>query len=226
MKEAKEKKGQVKLLLISIILIGFVSPGFLNPQSAARDKTEQPERVMDVTGVAPGMVIGEVGAGYGYFTFWLARRVEESGKVYANDINRNALSSIERKCREEGITNIETILGEVDDPLFPDNRLDMVFLVNSFHDLEKPVELLQNLKASLRPGATVVIMDRDPEKFNDRSHHFLSREEVLERIAASEFELDRIETFLAQHTIYIIRPGNSGLSARPAFARGLFIGHI
>lgn len=205
--ENKERQG--KIFIAFLILTVLVSLSFPNPQSDARDKTEQPERVMDVTGVVPGMVIGEVGAGYGYFTFWLARRVGESGKVYANDINRSALSSIERKCREEGISNIETILGEVDDPLFPDNRLDMAFLVNSFHDLEKPVELLDNLKASLKPGATVVIMDRDPAKFDDRSHHLLTREEVLEKIAASHFELERVETFLSQHTIYIIRPRNS-----------------
>jgi hypothetical protein len=81
----------------------------------------------------------------------------------------------------------------------------MVFIVNAFHDLAKPVELLNNLSLSLRPNAQVVILDRDPEKVNYSTDHFLSREEILEKIGESAFELERLETFLPQHNIYIIR---------------------
>ena len=114
-------------------------------QADVRDKHHQPDKVMDVVGVKPGMVIGEVGAGNGYFTFHLSRRVGDSGKIYANDISSRALTSLSRKCDEEGITNIETIVGEVEDPLLPDDELDMVFIVNAFHDLGKPVKLLLSL---------------------------------------------------------------------------------
>lgn len=160
---------------------------------------------MDTAGVKPGMIIGEVGAGYGYFTFKLAERVGESGKIYANDIAAGALRGLQRRCEREEITNIETILGKVDDPLLPQGELDMVFIVNAFHDFEKPVALLNNLAVSLKPKATVVILDRDPAKFSDPSGHFLTKEEVLQRIKESVFELVRIETFLAHHNIYIIR---------------------
>jgi ubiquinone/menaquinone biosynthesis C-methylase UbiE len=160
---------------------------------------------MDVAGVAPGMVIGEVGAGHGYFTFWLARRVGARGKIYANDILPNALSAIRDRCRKENVQNIETILGQVEDPLFPAGQLDMVFIVNAFHDLEKPVELLNNLLPSLKPGALVVIMDRDPAKISDPNHHFLTREAVLQKIEQSRFVLDRLETFLPRHNLYILR---------------------
>jgi ubiquinone/menaquinone biosynthesis C-methylase UbiE len=155
------------------------------------------------------MVVGEVGAGHGYFTFWLARRVGPAGKVYANDISRSALSAIERRCQQEGVVHIETILGEVEDPLFPHGVLDMVFIVNTFHDLEKPVELLNNLLPSLKPGATVIIMDRDPEKFSDPWRHFLTKEEILAKISASRLVLDRMETFLPHHGLYILRPKES-----------------
>ena len=170
-----------------------------------RDTWHQPDKVMDAVGVKPGMIIGEVGAGHGYFTFHLSRRVGDSGRIYANDIASRALASLRRKAENEGITNIETIIGEVEDPLLPMGILDMVFIVNAFHDLAKPVELLNNLVPSLKPDAPVVIIDRDPSKFRDPAGHFLTQEEILEMIGESDFELDRIETFLPQHNIYILR---------------------
>jgi SAM-dependent methyltransferase len=144
--------------------------------SESRDKIEQPVKVMEVTGVKPGMVIGEVGAGHGYFTFWLAKGVGEGGKVYANDIDSSALAS-----------------------------LDMVFIINAFHDLAQPVELLANLRPALKPGATVVIMDRDPARFSDSHGHFFTREKVEGIVGRSVFELVRVETFLRDHNLYILR---------------------
>jgi ubiquinone/menaquinone biosynthesis C-methylase UbiE len=151
------------------------------------------------------MVIGEVGAGRGYFTFWLAKGVGESGKIYANDIDGSALAAIERRRESEKVGNIETLLGTVEDPRFPPASLDMVFMVNAFHDLEKPVELLANLLPALKPGATVVIMDRDSSKLQDPNHHFLTRAQVEEIVYRSVFETVRIETFLRYHNLYILK---------------------
>lgn len=175
----------------------------LSLASNTRDKHHQPEKVMDVVGVKPGMIIGEVGAGTGYFTFKLAKRVGDLGHVYANDISRSSLQSLESRRDREGVTNIDTIIGEVENPLLPEG-LDMVFIVNAFHDLADPVALLNNLADSLKPNASVVIIDRDPAKLSYSTDHFLTKTEVLEKIEESVFVLDRIETFLSQHNIYII----------------------
>ena len=91
----------------------------------------------------------------------------------------------------------------MEDPGFPPASLDMVFIVNAFHDLEKPVELLANLLPALKPGATVVVMDRDPARSGER--HFLTREQVEEIVGRSVFEIVRTETFLRYHNLYILK---------------------
>jgi ubiquinone/menaquinone biosynthesis C-methylase UbiE len=196
------KKNARLIVFLICLIVPLSGAQYQNP---ARDKVEQPEKVMEVTGVKPGMVIGEVGAGHGYFTFWLSRGVGEGGKIYANDIDSGALAAIERRRAGEKITNIETILGTVEDPRFPAGSLDMVFMVNAFHDLDRPVELLANLLPALKPGATVVIMDRDPAKVSDSGGHFLTRAQVEEIVGRSVFELVKVETFLRDHNLYILK---------------------
>jgi ubiquinone/menaquinone biosynthesis C-methylase UbiE len=200
------KRSALSAALLSVLVIALaVAPAGAQSGSSSRDRIEQPEKVMEATGVKPGMVIGEIGAGNGYFTFWLARGVGETGKVYANDIDSSALAAIERKRENEKVANVETILGTVEDPGLPAGALDMVFIVNAFHDLARPVELLANLLPALKPGATVVIMDRDPARFSDSHGHFLTREKVEEIVGRSVFELERVETFLRDHNLYILK---------------------
>ena len=196
-----KKTVQLPVLLFCLI----AAMGLAQSSNPSRDRIEQPEKVMEATGVKPGMVVGEIGAGQGYFTFWLAKGVGAGGKVYANDIDSSALAAIERRRENEKVDNVETILGTVDEPRLPAGALDMVFIVNAFHDLARPVELLANLLMALKPGATVVIMDRDPARFSDPHRHFLTREQVEEIVGRSVFEMDRVETFLRDHNLYILK---------------------
>ena len=173
-------------------------------EDSRRDARLQPERVLDAVGIRPGMVVGEAGAGRGYFTFKLARRVGASGRVYANDIDRTALDHVRQVCRDEAIGNVETVVGEVEDPLFPVAGLEVVVMVYALHDFSRPVAFLQNLKKYLKPGGTVVILDQDPDATGD--HHFLTRERLVELFTESGYELARDERFLEKDLLLVFRP--------------------
>lgn len=192
------------VFLFSISILFFAAPN--------RDRWQQPERVMDEIGVKEGMIIGEAGVGQGYFTFKLARRVGPNGKVYANEINPDYLEEINLKCREKNITNIETILGEENDPLFPDGTLDMVVMVYVFHHLQSPTAFLESIKQDLKYGATVVIIEQDPQKTG--SSHFFPRKHVIELIKMANYQIEKILEFLEKDTIYILKKNNPTTTAK------------
>jgi ubiquinone/menaquinone biosynthesis C-methylase UbiE len=161
---------------------------------------------MDAIGLGPGMVVGEVGAGQGRFTVHLAARVGPAGKVYANDIDGGGLAHIRERCQRDGTTNVETVLGRVDDPLFPRDSLDLAFMILTYHHLSRPVDLLKNLAPSLKPGAVVAVVDPDPVKDSDRAgHESTSKEEIEKDAAAAGYELVRLETFLSRDNLFILR---------------------
>jgi ubiquinone/menaquinone biosynthesis C-methylase UbiE len=91
------------------------------------------------------MVVGEVGAGWGRFTIHLARRVGSTGLIYANDIDKGALSTLEQRIKKDGLANIRIILGQVHDPCFPPRSLDMAFMINVYNAFEDPTRFLRNI---------------------------------------------------------------------------------
>lgn len=168
-----------------------------------RDSYQKPDKVLEVIGVKPGMVIGEPGAGKGYFTLKLARKVGPTGKIYANDIAQKELDILKSKVKKQGLTNVVIIKGKLTDPLFPEGQLDMVFMSYVLHDLSRPVPFLENLKPSLKANAPLVILERDPEKYDKTAWHFWKKEKILKTVKAAGYRLDRIETFLPRDNIYI-----------------------
>ncbi len=187
-------------------------------EKSINEKLQPPEKVMDAIGVRPGMTIGEIGAGHGRYTVHLARRVGPKGKIFANDIDKNALSVLGERCQQENIVNVETILGKEDDPLFPKQSLDMAFMVWVFHGLDKPGPLFKNLKSGLKPGAPLVIVDPIDSEI-DMEREFVgekidpNRPTIKERIekASGEagFEIIGVETFLPKDYIFILKVKNT-----------------
>ena len=129
--------------------------------SPGRDERLQIRRVMDILGIAPGKHVADIGAGSGWFTVRAARRVGTGGLVYAVDINREAIRYIDERVQKEQLKNVQTILSSADDPTLPANSLDAVLLLKTYHEVSHPVVLLGNLRAALRAGAKVGVIDRN-----------------------------------------------------------------
>jgi ubiquinone/menaquinone biosynthesis C-methylase UbiE len=130
-------------------------------ESPDRDKKLQVERVMGILGIHPGSSVADIGAGSGWFTVRAAKRAGEQGLVYAVDINPDAIDYINNRIRRENIHNVRTVLGAADDPRLPQNSIDCVLILKTYHEIAEPVRLLQNLRKSLKPGARVGIIDRN-----------------------------------------------------------------
>jgi len=193
-------------LAVWCLSAAFAMAQTVEPGEIRYNERQPPAKVMDAVGVKPGMTIGEIGAGRGRYTVHLAVRVGAAGKVYANDIDASGLEHIRERCKKDGIANVETIVGKVDDPLFPKASLDMAFMILTYHHLSEPVALFKNLIPSLKPGATVVVVDPDPEKDKKRTlDETTPREKIEKETAAAGFEIARVETFLERDTIYVLR---------------------
>lgn len=172
----------------------------------AANAIQPPDQVMDLIGIRPGLVIGEVGAGRGRVTVHLAARVGDKGKIYANDIDQAAIDYLKDRCRRQGLLNVETILGAVDDARFPKDSLDLVFMAWVFHHVDQPVPLLKSLMPSLKPWGVVVMVEPAPAHTED-SGRALTRELVGREAEEAGFKLDAmIEGRLKEDNIFVLRP--------------------
>ncbi|RLD50578.1 MAG: hypothetical protein DRI97_16840 [Bacteroidetes bacterium] len=152
-----------------------------------------------------GMVVGEIGAGRGRYSVILADAVGEKGLIYANDIDKEDLDYLNLRCERDGITNITIIKGKELDPLLPENKLDMIFIVNSYHHFSSPVELLQNAKPALKASGTLVIIEGVPGRYGRSSTHATTREDLLSQVKEAGYIFDGVAAELQRDDIYIFR---------------------
>jgi ubiquinone/menaquinone biosynthesis C-methylase UbiE len=153
--------------------------------SPGRDERLQINRAMDILGVRTGKTVADIGAGSGWFSVRAARRVGESGAVYAVDINPESIRYIDSRAQKEQLHNVKTILGKEDDPLLPSDAVDAVLLLKTYHEVANPVTLLRNLRPSLRPGAKVGIIDRN----GNGEDHGVGRDVVLREANQAGYQL-------------------------------------
>jgi SAM-dependent methyltransferase len=169
-------------------------------ESAGREDRLQINRVMDLLGIGTGKNVADIGAGSGWFTVRAAKRVGETGLVYAVDINPEAIHYIEERAFKEQLQNIKTITGKEDNPLLPAGQVDAVLLLKTYHEVAKPVALLRNLRNSLRPGAKVGIIDRN----GNGENHGVDRSVVLKEAAAAGYELQGSYDFVKDGMDYFL----------------------
>jgi ubiquinone/menaquinone biosynthesis C-methylase UbiE len=130
-------------------------------EGADREQWQKPDQIMDALKIADGSVVGEIGAGGGWFTVRLAHRVSQNGIVYAEDIQKEMLEAIRRRVQREGLTNVRTILGTTKDSRLP-HGLDAILIVGAYHEMENPVAVLKDAAESLKPQGRIGIVDYSP----------------------------------------------------------------
>ena len=126
-----------------------------------RDSLHEAEVVMDLARIAPGMTVADIGAGEGYYTVRLAKRVGAKGRVLAEDIDRGANERLGQRVLREQLDNVSIKLGRVDDPSLPEKSFDRVFLVHVYHEVSEPYAFLWRLQPALRKGGKVVVVEAD-----------------------------------------------------------------
>lgn len=150
-----------------------------------RDKKLQIDRVMDILEISSGKIIADIGAGSRWFSVRAARRVTQTGIIYAVDINPEAIQYIQQRTKRGGISNIKVILGKAGDPLLPPHSIDAALLLKTYHEVAEPVALLRKLRESLRPEARIGIIDRNGTAEN----HGINEDIVLREAREAGFTL-------------------------------------
>jgi ubiquinone/menaquinone biosynthesis C-methylase UbiE len=126
-----------------------------------RDSFNEAEVVMDLADIRPGMSVADIGAGDGYYTVRLAQRVGPTGRVLAEDIDKDANERLGQRVLRERLENVSIVLGTEDDPRLPHDSFDRIFLVHMYHEVREPYAFLWRLRSGLRQGGKVIVVDVD-----------------------------------------------------------------
>jgi putative heme-binding domain-containing protein len=158
-----------------------------------RDEAERPETVLDTLAIPEGARVADLGAGAGYFTWRLARRVGPKGKVYAIDIQQKMLDLIAQDLKKRNISNVDLVLGTDRDPGLPAGLLDLVLLANSYHEFEQPEAMLAAVRQALKPDGRMVVLEYRKEEVYTPvpGLHNMSLQELRAEIEPHGFQLDR-----------------------------------
>jgi SAM-dependent methyltransferase len=187
-------------------VMGHLAAGWL--ERPEREAEENPRLLIDNLKLEPDDVVADIGAGTGYFTFRLAERLPE-GKVLAVDIQPEMLELLSDRERELGLTNVEPILGEVDDPKLPADALDLVLMVDSYHEFDHPREMLAGIMVGLKPGGRVALVEyrgEDPE-VNIKPLHKMTQAQAKREMAAAGLEhVETIDVLPLQHLMIFRKP--------------------
>jgi ubiquinone/menaquinone biosynthesis C-methylase UbiE len=208
------KKSSLFVFIFSFVVVLFSIPAQQevdwDENDRLRDKRYQLDKALDTVGIKPGMTVAEVGSGYGYVVFKLAKRVGPTGTVYAEDFSDYAMEELKARASERNLSNIETIIGSQDNPKLPEGIFDMVLFHATFNFIKNPVKLLNNLAPCLKPSGKVVLIEMEKSRAVDLDgnpvpEYFYSRQEYLDIFDKTVFKVDRIDDKVVSHnTIFVL----------------------
>jgi ubiquinone/menaquinone biosynthesis C-methylase UbiE len=172
-----------------------------------READEHPDEALDLLKIPKGAVVADIGAGVGYFTWRLAERVGPSGVVYGEDIQPQMIELLNKNMRERKIANVRAVLGAIDDPKLPKESLDLVLLVDVYHEFSEPEKMLDRIRESLKPGGRLVLLEyraEDPA-VPIRPEHKMTVKLVRDEVQPEGFRFDQAIEKLPQQHIIVFR---------------------
>lgn len=184
-------------------VMGYQGADWLDREE--RDIEEAPDLALDALDLQPGAVVADIGAGSGYITARLARRVGPTGRVYAEDIQPQMIGLLKGRLTREKIENVVPVLGTVDDPRLPADSIDLILLVDVYHEFAKPVEMLAAMRAALKPGGRLVLLEyrKEDPSVPIRLEHKMSVAEAKLEVESAGFTLTKVDDRLPRQHILI-----------------------
>jgi SAM-dependent methyltransferase len=174
-------------------------------ERSERQVEEEPDKALDALGSLTGLRVADVGAGSGYFTVRLAARVGASGRVYANDLQPEMLKMLGARLAREDVRNVTMVQGAIDDPKLPHSSIDLVLMVDVYHEFSEPQKMLRAMRAALKLGGRLVLLEyrkEDPE-VPIRFEHKMSVAEAKTEVEAEGFTLASVDDRLPRQHILI-----------------------
>jgi 2-polyprenyl-3-methyl-5-hydroxy-6-metoxy-1,4-benzoquinol methylase len=182
-----------------------------------RETEEQPDKALDALGLKPGMTVADIGAGTGYMSLRMAKRVGPAGKVYANDLQPEMLRMLRENAAQAQLANVETVLGTETDPKLPKGQMDLVLLVDVYHEFSQPQQMVRKIREALKPDGRLVLLEyrKEDPKIPIRPEHKMSVAEVKAELEPEGFVLGPvIETLPCQHILILTKSLDSKAPSR------------
>jgi ubiquinone/menaquinone biosynthesis C-methylase UbiE len=174
-----------------------------------REAEERPDQALDAIGVQRGSTIADIGAGVGYFTWRLAERTGPTGLVYGEDIQQAMLDMLTKNMTDRHLTNVRAVLGTPEDPKLPANSLDLVLLVDVYHEFSEPEKMLDRIRDALKPQGRIVFLEyraEDPQ-VPILPEHKMTVKQVRAEVEPEGYKFDKtIEVLPQQHIIVFRKP--------------------
>jgi SAM-dependent methyltransferase len=187
-------------------VMGHRAAGWLNRPERIRE--EMPDDVVANMDLQPNHVVADIGAGSGYFSFRIADQVP-LGKVLAVDIQPEMLQLIESQKGEQNVSNIDGVLGEIDDPNLALNSIDAAIMVDAYHEFSHPYEMINGIYEALKPGGRIFLLEYRGEDASVpiRPLHKMTQEQVVKEMSVFGLEwTDTLDFLPWQHMMIFTKP--------------------
>jgi ubiquinone/menaquinone biosynthesis C-methylase UbiE len=177
------------LIVLFNMIINVLSAQYTESDWDERDKWMDIDKMFNLVDLRLGSIVADIGCHEGYLTIHMAKKIGEEGKVFAVDVIEHRLQKLKKNAEKRNLTNITTVLGDYDNPKLPNNTLDAVFILDTYHDMKNYMTILEHVKKALKPGGHIVISEELTESAKGKSRSAQTNSHVLSpKYVRKEFE--------------------------------------